>query len=608
MFSIARHRHRARPTGTAPLRLLAGIASLAVAFGVLSSAALAAPSHKGPWAPALPSVGSTAVATDPGAPMNVYALGGAGAFYRSTDGGSNWSPNATSGDDGANVIAPHPANPNRIYIGTGKSALQVSDDGGLTWGPTPGGELASGDPALSAIRSIVIAPSNPDIAYAGISEGSADPPAGVFKTEDGGATWDQVSAGLTDTKINALAVSRTNPAVAYAATDSGLFATADGGASWAPTPLTAPITALAMAPSGAETLYAGQFGIGVHRSSDGGATWQLSVTGMFNLDVRSLAVDPAVPDAIYMGGLNAGVFRSFDRGQTWKSLGEELLRRDVVGLAADPLIDGGIYAATPDGIFHFRPEIEVPAGGGTPGLTLAPIPPSIASDDACKKVPKRRTNGGGGKVRVSSAAMKIQQNQISVAILRLNAINARARGGFFARDLCGFSFGAEDFSNAVKWAGGANNAAAPANPRRMKFPKFRKKGAKFQTTKRQAAINDTLANFVLAKALATRKRYNALGGGDLRAKAVTSGKLHNGLQVVSGAGAGGVGPRSTLPKFTWKKTRASQIRTLNAAYLLRTQRKSQRAIRILNQITDEIHGGLKGKNFRNKQAPGSKLG
>jgi hypothetical protein len=236
------------------------------------------------------------------------------------------------------------------------------------------------------------------------------------------------------------------------------------------------------------------------------------------------------------------------------------------------------------------------------------LPKSIPGDDVCKTVPKRSTKGGNGKVPFKSGSLKIQQNQISVAILRLNAINGRAKGGFFARDLCGYSFGSEDFAGTVKWAGGGTAAGAKANPRALKFPKFKKKGTKFKLTKKQAAINDTLANFVLAKAKATRKRYKALGGGDLRPGAVTSGKLHKGLVVTGGKGGTAAGAKSKLPKFTWKKTQAKNVKTLNAAYLLRTQKKSQQAIRILNSITDDIRGGLKGSNFKNKNAPGSKLG
>lgn len=255
-------------------------------------------------------------------------------------------------------------------------------------------------------------------------------------------------------------------------------------------------------------------------------------------------------------------------------------------------------------------KLDLKSTGGAPPPPPGPagLPTSKPGDDVCKTVPKRKSSSGSGKVPFKSGSLKIQQNQISVAILRLNAINGRAKGGFFARDLCGYSFGAEDFANTVRWAGGGTAGGAKANPRSLKFPKFKRKGTKFKLTKKQAAINDTLANFVLAKAKATQKRYRALGGGDLRPRAVTAGKLHKGLVVTGGKGGTAAGPKSKLPKFSWKKTQAKNIKKLDAAYLLRTQKKSQQAIRILNSITDDIRGGLKGSNFKNKQAPGSKLG
>jgi len=254
-------------------------------------------------------------------------------------------------------------------------------------------------------------------------------------------------------------------------------------------------------------------------------------------------------------------------------------------------------------------KLDLQSTGGPPPPPPGPavIPTSIPGDDACKPVPKRRSKSGGGKVPFKGSSLKIQQNQISVAILRLNAINARAKGGFLARDLCGYSFGAEDFASTVKWAGGGAAPAAKAKPRPLKFKKFKKKGTKFRLTKKQAAINDTLANFVLAKAKATQRRYKALGGGDLRKGTVTAGKLHKGLVVTGGKGGTAAGRKSKLPSFRWKKTQAKGIKKLDAAYLLQTQKKSQRAIRILNSITDNVNGGLKGSNFRNGQAPGSKL-
>jgi hypothetical protein len=160
----------------------------------------------------------------------------------------------------------------------------------------------------------------------------------------------------------------------------------------------------------------------------------------------------------------------------------------------------------------------------------------------------------------------------------------------------------------VKFGGGGAAAAAKASPRPVKFPKFKKKGATFKLTKKQAAINDTLANFVLAKAKATKRRYKNLSGGDLRPGALPAGKLDKGLRVTGGAGGTAAGSRSKLPKFRYKRTKAGNIKKLNSAYLLKTQKKSQQAIRILNSVTDNVNGGLKGSNFKNRSIPGSKLG
>jgi subtilisin-like proprotein convertase family protein len=249
-------------------------------------------------------------------------------------------------------------------------------------------------------------------------------------------------------------------------------------------------------------------------------------------------------------------------------------------------------------------RLDLDSTGGAPPVTT--VPTAAPAGFVCKPVPKRPSGGGSGRVLRNGQGMKIAQNQISAAILRLNAINARIKGGFLARDLCGHGFDARDFVSSITWAGGGPTAqAARPSPRPLRFPKLKKKGRQFPFSQRQAGINETLANFVLAKAVRTRARMRALQGGDLRPAAISQPKLAKGLAVVSiGAGTGGT-TRSALGRVRFKKLNR---RPLTNASLLASQRKTQKAIRIINQITDDINSGLTGRNFKDRSLGGRHLG
>ena len=97
--------------------------------------------------------------------------------------------------------------------------------------------------------------------------------------------------------IIALAIDPLTPTTLYAATDGGgLFKTTDGGASWNATGLTnISVLALAIDPLTPTTLYAGVYG-GLFKSADGGASW--SATGLTGIDVYSLAIDLLTPTTL----------------------------------------------------------------------------------------------------------------------------------------------------------------------------------------------------------------------------------------------------------------------------------------------------------------------
>jgi hypothetical protein len=178
----------------------------------------------------------------------------------------------------------------------------------------------------------------------------------VWRTDDGGSTWQQVSTGLANLRVQALAMDPSDPLRLYAGTRGGVFVTPDGGASWAPasTGLTdLDVTVVAISPADPLLLFASNRD-GLFRSTDGGASWQPSGSGLGGVDVTALLA----AEGRWWAGTDTGVFVSDDLGSSWTVPGD-VLPFPVLGLAWDPWPGRGLAAATEGG------GIMVLAGDGT---------------------------------------------------------------------------------------------------------------------------------------------------------------------------------------------------------------------------------------------------
>ncbi len=295
----------------------------------------------------------TCLAVDPTNSNIVYAGAADGGLWKSTDGGTTWSPltdNFPRLSSGA--VAVDPNNPNVIYYGTGELNFNIdgypgtgvfkSTDGGTTWSQLtlpPGG-------GIYYTSSIAVAPSNSnDVYIAGYYD--------IYKSTDGGNTWTELN--LTDGAVDAIVVDPNNANVIYAAygsgfggdsTNFGIYKSTDGGTTWTwltnglPPANQIDRVSLAISPSDNQILYAGINGNKpnssssdtnrVYRSTDAGATWSVlppvqtksynangfgGDQGWYN---NVIAVDPTHPDTVYLGGID--FWRSSDGGQTWTNL------------------------------------------------------------------------------------------------------------------------------------------------------------------------------------------------------------------------------------------------------------------------------------------------
>jgi photosystem II stability/assembly factor-like uncharacterized protein len=204
-------------------------------------------------------------------------------------------------------------------------------------------------PDGGSINALAASPAQPGLLYAGSSDGS-----GLYRSEDGGASWVRVSRGL-DVFVTAVVADPQAPATVYVLANFRIWKSVDAGATWtAAPPLKGQvgIEALAIDPRTPANLYAATTS-GVWKSADGGATWRKLPPG----DGRfiAIAVDPASPSTVYAAGF-AGVFggtllRSADSGATWAERGAALPLARADGftpmqIAVDPAtVPGTVYVA-----------------------------------------------------------------------------------------------------------------------------------------------------------------------------------------------------------------------------------------------------------------------
>ena len=295
----------------------------------------------------------SAVAGIPGNPAVFYVGTPGGGVWQTSDGGTIWKPisdDVPVASIGALGVAP--SDPKTIYFGTGDvsevggsvnqgNGMYKSTDSGKTW-------LHIGLVDSWHIGALWIHPTNPDIVVvAALGHTYArNEMRGIFKTTDGGATWNKTLYKDDATGAIDVAFDPQNPQLGFATlwghyvvagnpggvlngTGGGaIYKTTDGGDTWAPVPGKGLPTervgriGVAVAPGG-QRVYAiisAQPGGGLYRSDDGGATWQRTTTdpriqgsGYFS----KVYLDPASPDIVFL--MQTSMYRSTDGGQTFIS-------------------------------------------------------------------------------------------------------------------------------------------------------------------------------------------------------------------------------------------------------------------------------------------------
>ncbi|HXM75879.1 MAG TPA: hypothetical protein VN971_03820, partial [Thermoanaerobaculia bacterium] len=296
------------------------------------------------------------VVVDPSSPSTVYVAQLADSRYASTptvmvsmDGGETWFSlvNSLPRFIAPTALAVDPGPSRKVYLAAYRTIFQSANGGG-TWTEVTSGLTPVDDGVLSYVYAIAIDPRSSTI-YAGTGGN------GLFKTNDGGASWNRLSGIFSNLNIAALATDPLDPLTIYAAANGptkAVYRTRDGGLSWTEQSAGIPASAaffeaILVDPIQPSTLYLGTIGGGVLKSSDAGATWMSANTGLPPPErdiVYSLTIDPNSHLTLY-ARTGTGLFRSTDGATMWSAInsppafGSELA---VAPTAPSTLYSGGI--------------------------------------------------------------------------------------------------------------------------------------------------------------------------------------------------------------------------------------------------------------------------
>ena len=296
------------------------------------------------------SVAATGVVGDP---LTYYMGTVGGGVWKTTDAGTTWTnitDDADFGTSSVGAIAVAESDPNVVYVGMGEHAIRgvmtshgdgvyKSTDAGRTW-------THMGLERTRSISRIRVHPNDPELVYVA-AQGApygANEERGIYRSRDGGATWEKILYVDEDSGASDLAMDMTNPRILYAAfwdhrrlpwqvvsggAGSGFWKSTDGGDTWTeinaglPEPMGK--TAIDVSRANSDRLWAmveADPGGGLFRSDDAGRTWTL-VSDDWTIRARAwyyieVYADPQDEETVYV--MNAPFMKSVDGGRTFENV------------------------------------------------------------------------------------------------------------------------------------------------------------------------------------------------------------------------------------------------------------------------------------------------
>ncbi|MHB1169153.1 MAG: VPS10 domain-containing protein [Longimicrobiales bacterium] len=348
------------------------------------------------------------------------------------------------------AVAGSDARPLEYYFGATGGGLWKTTDAGTTWEPVTDGQINS-----ASVGSIAVCPANPDVVYIGTGEtqlrGNIQAGDGLYKSTDAGETWEHI--GLRDTRnFSRVRVHPTDCNTVFAGgfgeygtenEERGVYRSRDGGATWEKVLYRDAKTGavdISIDPNNPNVIYAalwdafrkpwamssGGDGSGLFKSTDGGSTWT-ELTRNPGLPPSDqiigkigVSVSAADPNRVYaiVEADSGGVFRSDDAGATWERMNTERKLRQrafyYTRIYADPVDVDRVYVVnvqffrSDDGGKTFDTQIRVPHGDNHDLW--------IASNDNQRMI---NANDGGGNVSFNGGRTWTDQDYPTAQLYRI---------------------------------------------------------------------------------------------------------------------------------------------------------------------------------------------
>ena len=334
-----------------------------------------------------------------------------GGIYKCCDGSGNW----VTIDNGIPLRYVNPSLTLPPFIGTIRSI--VLDPNSCSGGP----------PCSTALNTVYATSNGCHVSSSGASSGycygllaAGTDRFRVLKSINGGALWSTSDTGIPQSIVGTgpdyfdgetllvvpLVIDPTSPNILYAGTSdtfdpnyvntpthpptlaTGIYKSTDFGATWAPINTGLPtypssstilgVLTLAIDPNHPNTLWASAIDTNtttsapghIYKTTNGGASWSDSSTGMTSADIRALLVDPTDPanPIVYAAGGGTsgnpgGVFKSYDGGATWHSISIGLPADAALSLALDPTNHNKLYAGTSSGVWEITETMDTDMDG-----------------------------------------------------------------------------------------------------------------------------------------------------------------------------------------------------------------------------------------------------
>ncbi len=288
-----------------------------------------------------------------------------------------------------NAVAGVPGNPHVIYAGTPSGGIFKSTDAGLHWQPI------FDDQDVASIGALAVASSNPSVVWAGTGDPNIRPNIeigdGVYKSTDAGATWSHMGLDRTG-RIGPMAIDPRNPDIVFVAAmghcygpqeERGVFRTRNGGRSWERVLFVDDRTGaidVAIDPNDPRVVFAATWqlmihpwfsenggpGSGIYRSRDGGTTWtRLTGHGLPSppLGRISIAIAPSNSRRIYALAETAdqgNLWRSDDGGESWTVVSHDA----AINRRARYFSRLGVLPDNPDEVYFLAQSVYVSSDGG----------------------------------------------------------------------------------------------------------------------------------------------------------------------------------------------------------------------------------------------------